>query len=85
MAKAPSKPDVERQVEKSPTTKIHDRSLIASLDAVGRSLQKKTFAGFGFALVIFDKSKPDQFEVYAGADKKATAKALAAALKKMEG
>lgn len=73
---------IEKAPEKNIGAQIHSRSVAAALDAVGRSLTK-TFAGFGFAIVLFDKRKPDHHQLFLGGDGKAVKTAMEAAGKKL--
>lgn len=61
---------------------VHARHIAAAVDAVGRTLSR-TFDGFGFCLVVFDKRKPDQTQHFLGGDRKACSSAMAAVTKKV--
>lgn len=83
MAKPTPKKTEEKPIpEKTSGTNIHARHVAAAVDAVGRSLSK-TFMGFGFALIVFDKRKPDQTQHFLGGDGKAALTAMAAVSKKL--
>ena len=69
--------------EKVSGSTVHARHIAAAVDAVGHSLGK-TFSGFGFCLVVFDKRKPEQVQHFLGGDGKACAAAMSAVVKKLE-
>lgn len=80
-AKAAEKP-IDKAPEKTSGATVHARHVAAALDAVGRSLGK-TFSGFGFAIVLFDKRKPEQHQTFLGGDARAAKVAMEASIKKM--
>lgn len=68
--------------EKVVGSTVHARHIAAAVDAVGHSISK-TFAGFGFVLVVFDKRKPEQVQHFLGGDRAASLTAMAAVSKKL--
>lgn len=82
MAKKPAPKPTAKPEEKATTSAVQSRPITAALDAVGRSLAK-TFAGYGFIIVLFDKRKPEQQQHFLGGDAKASRAALESAIKKM--
>lgn len=75
-------PETKPIPEKASGSTVHARHVAAAVDAVGHSLGK-TFAGFGFCLVIFDKRKPEQVQHFLGGDRKGCVTAMAAVTKKL--
>lgn len=79
---APKKADDKPIPEKVVGSTVHARHIAAAVDAVGHSLGR-TFGGFGFCLVVFDKRKPDQVQHFLGGDGRACVTAMGAVTKKL--
>lgn len=79
---APNAAPVAPPIPSTKTSHIHQRHVAQVVDAVGHTL-RKTFPDFGYALVIFDKRKPDQTQHFIGGDRAAAVAAMGAVSKKL--